>query len=315
MRRRFCVIWAAAVAPLAACLVMPATASRYISQDEWKAPGRAARKKNPVPADEQSIAAGRAVYLANCLACHGETGKGDGPAAAALDPKPNDLADPKVWEQSDGAIFWKITRGRAPMPAYKNLLTDQERWNVLNYMRTFAPNKGLVTPPQFEVPQKYRKPLSALLRPYADIHAAIVKDDLSAARRHAQTFATALSELKQVKTDEFGAKISARWNDSLQVVSGKLEMLIVSKDIVLMRQRFADFSNALIEAFGRFGHTEKVPMRVFASETEYGGKPALWLQDDREPVNPYGGPDRRRQGTLKKLLGAHRQKNTNGGAT
>lgn len=281
----------------------------------WVAPRRAARKMNPVPADEESIAAGRAVYIANCLACHGQTGTGNGPAAAALNPRPNDLADPKVWEQSDGAIFWKTTRGRAPMPSYKNLLTDEERWNVMNYMRTFVPNKELVTPPKFDVPQKCRKPLSALLKPYADIHAAIVKDDLSEARHHAQSFATALSELEQVKTDEFSSKIGARWNDSVQVVSGKLEMLIVSKDIVSMRQRFANFSNALVEAFGRFGHTEKVPVRVFASETEYGGKPALWLQAGREPVNPYGGPDRRRQGTLKKLLGAHRQKNTNGGVT
>jgi mono/diheme cytochrome c family protein len=107
--------------------------------DEWKAPARAARQKNPIPSDAQSIAAGKTVYAANCLACHGDSGKGDGPAAIACNPKPHDLSDPKISSQTDGELFWKITEGKKPMPTYEKLLSDTDRWNVVNYIRTLAP--------------------------------------------------------------------------------------------------------------------------------------------------------------------------------
>ena len=108
------------------------------SNEEWKAPERASRRKNPIPADANSIAAGKASYNKECLSCHGAAGKGDGPAAAALTKSPGDLSNPKLWEQTDGALFWKITTGKPPMPYYENILTEEQRWNVVNYIRTFA---------------------------------------------------------------------------------------------------------------------------------------------------------------------------------
>ncbi len=107
--------------------------------DQWTAPARAARKANPVPADEKSIAAGKVLYLQECRACHGDAGKGDGPSAATLEKKPGDLSSPKLWEQSDGALFWKITNGRKPMPTFEQKFTDEQRWAVVNYVRTLAP--------------------------------------------------------------------------------------------------------------------------------------------------------------------------------
>jgi mono/diheme cytochrome c family protein len=106
--------------------------------DVWEAPARAARKKNPIPANADSIAAGRGVYAAQCLSCHGEAGRGDGPAAKDLNPKPRDLSDPKVTAQSDGALFWKLTEGRKPMPSFDQKLTEEQRWQVINYVRTLA---------------------------------------------------------------------------------------------------------------------------------------------------------------------------------
>lgn len=106
--------------------------------EEWKAPKRAADKKNPVTSDAASIAAGKKAYLSNCLACHGATGKGDGPAAAACNPKPKDLSDPTIVSQKDGELFWKVTEGKTPMPSYYKTLSETERWQVVTYIRTFV---------------------------------------------------------------------------------------------------------------------------------------------------------------------------------
>jgi mono/diheme cytochrome c family protein len=105
----------------------------------WVAPSRAARKKNPIAADDKSIAAGKGIYIAQCLKCHGDAGKGDGPSAKDLDPKPKDLSDPAIASQTDGALYWKITTGRKPMPSFENLLSDDDRWSVVNYVRTLEP--------------------------------------------------------------------------------------------------------------------------------------------------------------------------------
>ena len=107
--------------------------------DQWTAPSRAAKKKNPVPTDDKSVAAGKVMYAQECLPCHGETGKGDGPSAHDLETKPGDLSSPKLWEQSDGGLFWKLTEGRKPMPTYAQRFTDDERWSIVNYVRTLAP--------------------------------------------------------------------------------------------------------------------------------------------------------------------------------
>lgn len=102
--------------------------------EEWKAPARAAAKKNPVAADAASIGRGKSVYTAECASCHGNTGKGDGPSAKDLEKHPGDMT--KLGGQSDGALFWKITEGKKPMASFATKLTEQQRWDVINYMRT-----------------------------------------------------------------------------------------------------------------------------------------------------------------------------------
>jgi mono/diheme cytochrome c family protein len=106
--------------------------------EEWKAPARAARRKNPIAADAASIAAGKTLYARQCLSCHGDKGKGDGTAAKDLEKTPGDLSSAKVQEQSDGSLFWKITEGRKPMPTFEKELTEDQRWQVINYVRTLS---------------------------------------------------------------------------------------------------------------------------------------------------------------------------------
>ena len=89
--------------------------------------------------------AGKAKYDANCIGCHGATGKGDGAAAAALNPKPQDHTDGKVMNAlSDKYLFDIIKDGgaamkKAPfMPASNKKLSDQEIWDVVAYIRSLA---------------------------------------------------------------------------------------------------------------------------------------------------------------------------------
>lgn len=126
--------------------------------NEWVVPARAAARKNPVAANETSIALGKNVYERHCLSCHGAKGKGDGPAAAHLEKHPGNLADSKLREQSDGALLWKITEGHTPMPTFKLITSDEERWPLVNYIRTFAPKPATSNQPKAEKPKEKTKP-------------------------------------------------------------------------------------------------------------------------------------------------------------
>ena len=125
-------------AGLAACVWTAPPMSRAEDQTPWEAPPRAARKKNSVVSDAASIAAGKEVYAKQCLSCHGDEGKGDGPASKELNPKPHNLSDDAVVKQSDGALFWKITEGRKPMPTFDKTISETERWQVINFVRSLA---------------------------------------------------------------------------------------------------------------------------------------------------------------------------------
>ena len=123
----------------AALSVSAAFLSAAWAAEEWTAPHRASRRKNPVPADEKSVAIGKQLYTKECYSCHGTTGKGDGPAAKDLKVSPGNLSDPKLWKQTDGALFWKISTGKKPMPSMEKTWTETQRWNCINYVRTLAP--------------------------------------------------------------------------------------------------------------------------------------------------------------------------------
>jgi mono/diheme cytochrome c family protein len=129
-----------------ACLTGVTAALWAAANEPWVAPARASRKANPVPVDDQSLAAGKVLYAKNCLSCHGATGVGNGPAAKDLEKSPGDLSKPAMWDQTDGALFWKITTGRKPMPSFETLTTETERWQTINYVRTFAPKPASSQP-------------------------------------------------------------------------------------------------------------------------------------------------------------------------
>src|SRR5215475_9077277 len=117
----------------------------YLSRDatgadsisgKWLSPAASAAKKNPITSTPESIGAGQKTYSKTCAMCHGKAGDADGPAVIELNIHPARLSDPRMANESDGALFWKITTGKKPMPAYGKRLSETDRWNLVNYIRT-----------------------------------------------------------------------------------------------------------------------------------------------------------------------------------
>lgn len=103
---------------------------------EWKAPISVDNIKNPLMGDMKAAEKGKKIYKQMCVICHGDKGKGNGIAGASLNPRPADFTAEIIQDQSDGAIYWKLTEGRTPMAAYKDILKEEQRWQLVNYLRT-----------------------------------------------------------------------------------------------------------------------------------------------------------------------------------
>jgi mono/diheme cytochrome c family protein len=104
----------------------------------WIAPESAKAVKNPVAPTPQGIAEARNLFQQACAMCHGPGGAGDGVVGANLKPKPANLTDARrMKSMTDGELFWKVTNGRGPMPAWGQV-SENERWELVNYLRTLA---------------------------------------------------------------------------------------------------------------------------------------------------------------------------------
>ena len=92
-----------------------------------------------LPKKAIDVAAGQRLYRAQCVSCHGEGGMGDGPAAAAINPKPPALASDSVMRDVTPAMmFRKISVGvtGTAMPAFGSTLSADDRWNIVMYLST-----------------------------------------------------------------------------------------------------------------------------------------------------------------------------------
>ncbi|MDH3599048.1 MAG: CopD family protein, partial [Candidatus Tectomicrobia bacterium] len=94
--------------------------------------------QNPVPRQAAVVKHGAALFRTHCAVCHGEEGRGDGPGAAGLNPKPADLTAEHVDDHTDGDIFWWLNYGIAgtAMPSFATTLSAVERWELIHYIRS-----------------------------------------------------------------------------------------------------------------------------------------------------------------------------------
>lgn len=103
-------------------------------------PSDYAGRRNPVPSTAENLRAGAELYRGHCAVCHGQQGRGDGPAAAGMNPKPADLrrilSMPMV---RDDYLFWVISEGRVRngggMPSFGSVLDETARWQLVGYLQ------------------------------------------------------------------------------------------------------------------------------------------------------------------------------------
>lgn len=106
-------------------------------EKKWHAPEAVNKLQNPVITTPENLITGKELYDAQCEMCHGEKGRGNGAKAASLEEPCADLTVEECYKQTDGALYWKITVGNDPMPSYRIDLTKEQRWLIINYIRTF----------------------------------------------------------------------------------------------------------------------------------------------------------------------------------
>lgn len=117
--------------------------SSMMSRHHATIPDEYANQTNPLILDETTLTRGAEIYATQCASCHGEDGMGDGPAAGGLDPQPAPLIQTGRM-LADNYLFWRVSEGggmapfNSAMPAWKTSLEEEERWQVISYIRQIS---------------------------------------------------------------------------------------------------------------------------------------------------------------------------------
>lgn len=106
-------------------------------------------QQSPTGFSAASIERGRVLYAAQCMACHGADGRGQGPLAASQPVWPPNLAGPLLWRRADGDLLWHVMngmrdrRGTPTMPAFGSTLDDDDAWALIDFMKAQGAGESL----------------------------------------------------------------------------------------------------------------------------------------------------------------------------
>jgi len=133
------VLWGAAQEAPKTPQVKPADAQSSLSV----VPVDASQKANPVKPNAESLARGKRQFGFDCAMCHGKNGDGTGDVAADLKLKMRNHTDPATLkDMTDGELFYIIKKGKNEMPPEGDRVKNDEIWDMVNYVRSFAKKGG-----------------------------------------------------------------------------------------------------------------------------------------------------------------------------
>ena len=145
-------------------LIILQLSSAIMEAQEWVVPDDRKGRLSTFPFDDNTRSAGQKIYNLNCMSCHGTPGKSN---YLNLVPPPGDPATEKIQHNSDGEIFYKVQSGRGQMPSFRSVLTSDELWQVISYIRSF--NKSYK--------QQFRAVISSSAYPGATINMTLALNE------------------------------------------------------------------------------------------------------------------------------------------
>ena len=113
----------------------------WTQAQEWIVPDEAVLTSNPSEYTLENVKLGKAIYTKNCKSCHGDPGKNN---PLALVPTPVDMASEKMQANSEGALFYKISKGKGVMPPFESTIPETDRWLLVNFIQNYNPEREQV---------------------------------------------------------------------------------------------------------------------------------------------------------------------------
>ena len=102
---------------------------------KWDIPAEKSARNSYIPFTDATVKQGEEIYTRNCQSCHGDPGKGNG--LKTLVPVPPDMTRAETQQRTDGDLFYILIVGRQMMPAFGNILSEEQRWKLISYIRSF----------------------------------------------------------------------------------------------------------------------------------------------------------------------------------
>lgn len=128
-----------AIKIIASLFLIVAFTTSVVKAEDWAVPNSSKKKQNPYEASTKNISSGKKIYNINCKSCHGDATMGN---MLPLQPvAPSDLGSQAFLVQSDGEVYYKMNKGRGAMPTFEKTLSDEDKWMVVTYLRSFDKNK------------------------------------------------------------------------------------------------------------------------------------------------------------------------------
>ncbi|MHC4377197.1 MAG: c-type cytochrome [Planctomycetota bacterium] len=242
-------------------------------------PSKKAKVASPLEASEAHLSAGSELYGRECASCHGEAGRGDGPGAVDVEGGVPSFVDGRISGQTDGALFYKLSTGRDSMPGYRQSMTEEELWQLVQALRQIAPTPQ--DEPRIEVDRVPAEALGLLWEHYRALCTALAAEELEAAAGLAADWPSSAAP------EGFEPSAQAAWDARLGAMATAAGAVAAAEGAKDQRAGFAALSSAYVEFARDFGPGELDSVYVVHRQ----GRRATheWVVASLDAPDPFGG--------------------------